>query len=198
VAVEPLPVALIPEALSGDGPVRDLPGLTQADPRHAAEPRARLAAIGFQAMNPRWDGSLCLPGGVTHWIGVSAGETVYLQGSVSLAMAQGLGGGADVSAEALAATLSRPERLAVALRSATLAGDGAAVTGALLGADLAAMKPMWLGQEVAVIGSGAPVAAMRQALEAQGVMVTLVSDDAACQRGFEVLGATFGAARHAP
>ncbi|MEM9580508.1 MAG: 2-dehydro-3-deoxygalactonokinase, partial [Pseudomonadota bacterium] len=79
---------------------------------------------------------------------------------------------------AVSDTLSRPETLAGALftlRAADLlTGQSATVTrarlsGALIGAELAAAKPYWLGQRVAIVGSDAVSALYGRALAAQGV-----------------------------
>lgn len=79
-----------------------------------------------------------------------------------------LGGAETPDMTALSDTLSRPERLAAQLRSAQVAGDAAAITGHLVGAELAAAKVYWLGQEVVLLGQGP----YYDALKVQGVLVT--------------------------
>jgi len=84
----------------------------------------------------------------------------------------------DAFGDAVADTLSRPERLGqrlFAIRAdATLNGTQAAVSrarlsGTLIGAELAATRPYWLGQQVAVAGAPALADLYARALAAQGV-----------------------------
>ncbi|MEO0401003.1 MAG: 2-dehydro-3-deoxygalactonokinase, partial [Pseudomonadota bacterium] len=74
--------------------------------------------------------------------------------------------------------LSRPEGLAASLFSLRAEGlldglDGdaarARLSGLLIGAELASMRPYWLGQQVAMIGADALSRAYVAALEPQGV-----------------------------
>lgn len=189
---DPLPTPIMPAQLLTGSAALVLPGLGQDRPRHRLE-AARLTALGFLALNPGWDGAICLPGPVTHWLSVSAGEAVYLQGSVSLRLAEGLGmKPADPDTTALSEALSRPERLSTALRSAALADDAAVAAGWLIGAELAASRPLWLGQQVAVLGDGAAASAYRAALAAQGLPATVGSAAAMAEKGMTALGTTFG------
>ena len=82
--------------------------------------------------------------------------------------------------EALSDTLSKPERLAAKLASARAEArlqdqEGSNVQaqtwGALLGAELSATRPYWLGQEVVVLGDGGMAQGYQDALAAQGVSV---------------------------
>ena len=79
---------------------------------------------------------------------------------------------------ALSSTLSRPEGLAgrlFALRASHLVNDidgvtlRSELTGLLVGAELAAAKPYWLGQNVAIIGADAVSMPYAAGLAAQGV-----------------------------
>ena len=129
---------------------------------------------GFLALNPDWDGVICLPGTHSKWVHISAGEIVsfktFLTGelfetiSKNTVLRHSLSGADwdnDAFTEALSSTLSRPERLAGALfclRAADLlhgqssAAARAQLSGTLIGAELAAAKPYWLGQRIAIIG----------------------------------------------
>ena len=192
---ETLPAKVTPDQLMTGAGALVLPGLEQGRPRHRMD-GARLPALGFLALNGDWDGVICLPGSVTHWLSVSAGEAIFLQSAVSLRLVQTLGlsvQGPD--AAALSDGVSRPERLASALRSAALSGSGAAATGWLVGAELASTKALWLGQQVAILGDGTAAAAYRTALEAQGLPVTLASAAAMAEKGMAALGAKFGLTR---
>jgi 2-dehydro-3-deoxygalactonokinase len=83
-------------------------------------------------------------------------------------------------------TLSRPERLMTAisdlraddvLNKADPQTAHARLSGLLVGAEIAALKPYWLGQAVAIIGAETLCAAYARALTHQGV--TAESFDAA-------------------
>lgn len=192
---EALPARLMPEQLMTGAGALVLPGLEQASPRHRID-GARLTALGFLALNEGWDGVICMPGAVTHWLSVSAGEAVFLQSALSLRLSAALGAGLeDPDPDALSTALSRPERLASALRSATLTRSAAAVTGWLIGAELASTKPLWLGQQVAVLGDGPGASAYRAALAAQGLPVTIAPATAMAEKGMRALGTKFGLAR---
>jgi len=150
---------------------------------------------GFLALNPGWDGVLCLPGTHTKWVEVSAGEVVSFRtamtGDLFAAISEhtvlkhsAQGGDWSEAAfdTAVAETLSRPEQLAMRLfgiRAAGLVGAPdagsarASLSGLLIGAELAASKPYWLGQQIAVIGDGALSALYVRALAAQGAPATM-------------------------
>lgn len=171
--------------------VHALPGLSQAAPcavMRGAVPRLS----GFLRLNPDWDGVVCLPGEVTHWVQVSAREAVSFQsaltGQLARAAAQGMGldaagaWGKTALAEAAADSIARPELLAARLASiqaAAALGQIPAETargrvwGLLLGAELAAARPYWLGQNLALIAAAPLHGLYTAALEAQGLPVTL-------------------------
>lgn len=52
-----------------------LPGVRQAEPFDEMGFEATRIA-GFLALNPGFDGALCLPGALTRWVQISAGEIV--------------------------------------------------------------------------------------------------------------------------
>ncbi len=164
----PLPAALLPDTV-GSG----LPGLTQETPPDCLDGWTRLMLIGLAGMPPYRDGIACVATPtLAHWVHLSAGEAVSCQSFLTPRLAAALGAAEEADAEALADTLSRPERLAAHLRVAEVRGAPAALTGHLLGAELAAARPYWLGQEVNLIGPKAAIGARAAALEAQGVPVT--------------------------
>ncbi len=177
----PLPATL---AASGSPPLRIVPPLAQAAPP-ARSDGAEARVAGLLARRPGFDGVACVVGPrMTHWLHLSAGEVVSLQGFATGALLAGLAAPAGADAEAagfdaaLDAVLSRPERLAAALGAAQLdpSGREAAILGALVGAELAAARPYWLGQEVTVIGEDPLAAAMTRALAQQGVAVQQQDD----------------------
>lgn len=167
-----------------------VPGLSQATPPNVMRGEETQIA-GFLALEPDFDGVLCLPGTHTKWVHLSAGEVVSFQTAMTGELFDLLSRhsvlrhtvGSDTLdpeafAEAVSDTLSRPERLAQGLFSiradATLNGTVASVSrarlsGALIGAELAATRPYWLGQQVVVAGAPALADLYARALAGQGV-----------------------------
>ena len=169
-----------------------LPGLSQAAPPDVMRGEETQIA-GFLAQHPEFDGVLCLPGTHAKWVRISAGEVVgfttamtgelyaLLAGQSVLrhAVAQDAASGDHPAfEEAVADMISEPERLAQRLFSIRarsvlegLGGDaaGAALSGLLIGAELAATRGYWLGQAVAVAGEPALARLYARALAAQGV-----------------------------
>ncbi|WP_397543079.1 2-dehydro-3-deoxygalactonokinase [Roseovarius salis] len=170
---------------------RALPGFTQSDPPDVIGGWVRLWIAGFLAGNTNWDGVICArEGGVSHWVHVSAQEAVSSQSFLSLRIAETLDGAAEPEIQAVADSLSRPERLAAHLRSAQVSGDGGAITGHLIGAELAAARVYWLGQQVAVLdASSSPHAA---ALAQQGVPCECRDPDMLVGPGLAALGRALG------
>ncbi|MGD9866058.1 MAG: 2-dehydro-3-deoxygalactonokinase [Pseudodonghicola sp.] len=188
-AVPAKPSDLVPLPLPDAGALA-LPALSQVSPS-GLMPGAAARIAGFFALNPRWDGVICLPGPLTHWVQVSAEEVVSFQSFLSGTLAAALaaapllhealadqGWAEEDFAEALDTTLSRPERLAAGL--AALQADHALgrlaagtaparLSGLLTGAELAAARPYWLGQQVAILGEPADTRPYAAALERQGV-----------------------------
>lgn len=172
--------------------VHVIPGIRQMTPPDVMRGEETQIA-GFLATNAGWDGVICLPGTHTKWVHVSAGEVISFKtcmtGELFALLAQqsvlrhSIADGswdADAFAEAMSQTLSRPEGLAgglFAIRAAQLVQDTNTVTlrarlsGLLIGTELAATKPYWLGQEVALIGAEAVSMPYIAGLAAQGVQV---------------------------
>ena len=149
---------------------------------------------GFLALNPGWDGVMCLPGTHSKWVQVSAGEVVsfqtFMTGEIfALLSRQSVlrhsvssdGWDAEAFAGAVSDGLSNPERIAArlfSLRTGDLlqgvdnATSRARLSGLLIGAELAAARPYWLGQQIAVLGSADVSKPYVAALSAQGVPAT--------------------------
>ena len=177
-----LPLAAGVHPVPGSTTVFLLGGLTQASPPdrlHGAE--APLA--GFLDLNPGFDGVVCLPGPITVWGEVSAGEVIstrsFLSGDVvrglrtgvlAPALAQAEDWDAEAFGAALSSTLSRPERLASGLAELRVSGAPySSLHGLLIGAELAATRAYWLGRPLAVIAGRAAARPYLAALSAQGV-----------------------------
>ena len=170
--------------------VRIAPGLMQADPADVMRGEETQIAGALRLM-PGYDGILCLPGTHSKWAHISAGEVVSFQTfmtgelfallSTASVLRHGMqGSGWDEAAFDTAVTdaLSRPERLGARLFSLRAQGLIAGLTpdaararlsGLLIGMELAAARPYWLGQRVTLIGAEKLSTAYARALAAQGV-----------------------------
>lgn len=141
-----LPAPVLPRAGKG------LPGFIQDRPADVIGGWTRLWIAGFLARHPDWDGVIrATDGGVSHWIRISADEAVSSQSFLTPRLIALLGGAAEPDPGAIENSLSRPERLAAHLRVAEVTGEAGDVSGHLIGAELAAARPYWLGQRVAVL-----------------------------------------------
>lgn len=172
----------------------DPPGLMLAD---------AVRIRGFLALNDTFDGVICLAGPRTRWVHISAGEIVSFQSFVTgdfiatafAAMGNSGQPGAGLG-DAVASAISKPE--AVAARIGALeAGHRLGtvpdqtirdeVWGLFLGLELAAARPYWLGQRVALIGSGDRMAAYRTAMQVQGVLLEEADEEEAMLAGFRAI-----------
>lgn len=182
-APDVLPAPVLPDA------GKRLPALSQDNPADIVSGWVRLWIAGFLQGRPNWDGVICaLQGDVSHWLHISAEEVVSSQSFLTPRLIAPLGGGMEVDTEAVSDTMSRPERLAALLRVAELTGNAGAITGYLIGAELAAARPYWLGQQLGVIGGDAATAkAYAKALEAQGVPVEQAASEDVLAQGLEVM-----------
>ena len=177
-SAQDVPAPALPETLP-------VPGLSQEKPRGSLCPAARLRIAGALAARQNWDGAICLPmADVTHWCQISAGEVVSFQSALTPLLARSLGASELADPDALADTMSRPERLALHLRSATLMQSADAVTGHLLGAEMAAMRPYWLGQRMIVIAQNSLYSG---ALSLQGAPVETLSPQDCAREGLIAL-----------
>ena len=170
--------------------VHILPGLCQQSPADVMRGEETQIA-GFLAKTPGFDGVICLPGTHTKWAQISAGEVIsfrtfmtgeffaLLSNSSVLRHSLAKGWDEEAFAKAVSDGLSKPESMAsrfFSLRAESLLTDldGAAATarlsGLLLGAELAAAKPYWLGQRVALIGNATLAKHYATGLALQGVV----------------------------
>lgn len=166
------------------------PGLKQTQPADVMRGEETQIAGALRLM-PGYDGVLCLPGTHSKWVHVSAGEVVSFQTfmtgemfallSEASVLRHGMqGAGWDDAAfdVAVSDALSRPEKLGARLFSLRAEGliaglSGAAarsrLSGLLIGTELAAARPYWLGQRVTLVGAEKLSAAYARALSAQGI-----------------------------
>ncbi|WP_300034918.1 2-dehydro-3-deoxygalactonokinase [uncultured Roseobacter sp.] len=212
----PMDSNLTPAPVSCGLDVRIISGLSQQAPADVMRGEETQIA-GFLQLNPGWDGVLCMPGTHTKWVHLSAGEVVSFQtfmtgelfallsnASVLRHTVSGEGWDNQAFEKAVSDTLARPEKLAgmlFGLRAGQLLADTApeqsraALSGLLVGAELAASRPYWLGQNLAILGTGTQANAYRNALTPQGVSCLMVDTERATLAG---LTAAYRLLREAP
>lgn len=167
-----------------------LPGVKQMSPPDVMRGEETQIS-GFLRKFPDFDGVLCLPGTHTKWVQISAGEIVSFrtcmtgelfallsEASVLRHSVQSTAFDQDAFETAVRDGISNPADLATQLfrlRAASLILDmGPALartrlSGLLIGSELAATKPYWLGQQVAIIGTSTLSDRYCAALTAQGL-----------------------------
>lgn len=206
----PLDPAAMVQVPTTDGRIRVsiAPGLKQMKPADVMRGEETQIA-GALALWPGFDGILCLPGTHTKWVHVSAGEVVSFQTfmtgelfallSEQSVLRHGLqGAGWDDAAfdTGLSDALSRPERIAARLFSLRAEGliaglaapqARARLSGLLIGIELAAARPYWLGQPVALIGSEGLSRSYARALAAQGAEARILPGTACTLAGLASL-----------
>lgn len=176
--------------------VRIAPGLRQNTPADVMRGEETQIA-GALALMPGFDGVMCLPGTHSKWAHISAGEVISFQtfmtgelfallSSQSVLRHSIAADGHDAVAfdTGLSDALSRPERIAsrlFTLRAEGLLTDASPIaarsrlSGLLIGIELAAAKPYWLGQPVTLIGDETLCSHYAHALQAQGLTPTSLS-----------------------
>lgn len=176
-----------------------IPGIKQMKPADVMRGEETQIS-GFLVRNPNWDGVICLPGTHTKWVHISADEVVSFQTFMTGELFQTLSaqtvlrhsvadkGWDDAAfADGLETAMARPERLAARLFSlransllhnTTGAESRAHLSGLLIGAELAAAKPYWLGQQIAVIGDSGLSKLYVDALATQAAPATQVNASA--------------------
>ena len=176
--------------------VQIVPGLMQARPADVMRGE-EVQIAGALALAPKFDGVICLPGTHGKWVHVSAGEVVSFQTQMTgelfdllsrqSVLRHGIAtDGWDDAAfdSALSDALSRPERIGARLFALRAEGllqglppqaARARLSGLLIGMELAAARPYWLGQPVMVVGADATSRAYIRALSAQGLSPAALS-----------------------
>ncbi len=189
-----------------------VPGVRQLAPHLDVMRGEETQIAGILTVLPGFDGVACLPGTHTKWAHLSAGEIVgfrtVMTGELFATIARrtvlrhSLGGDGweeDAFLHAVSDALSRPETLTARLfelRAADLLrGQDAAIgrsilSGLLIGAELAATKPWWLGRDVVVTGSETTTRAYVAALAAQGLNPRILAADDMTLAGLAAIGGT--------
>ncbi len=173
--------------------VHVIPGIKQMTPPDVMRGEETQIA-GFIANNPKFDGVLCLPRTQTKWVRISAEEVVsfetYITGEMLALLSHqsvlqhviGEHWDQDAFQDAVAEAMSKPEKIAARLFTlhagglvADLSPDTARarLSGLLIGCEIAASRPYWLGQDVVLLGGGALCAPYQGELTSQGAMVRL-------------------------
>ena len=186
------------------------PGLKQITPADVMRGEETQIA-GALALMPGFDGVICLPGTHSKWVHISAGEVVsfqtFLTGEMFALLSEqsvlrhGMADGGwqdDAFDQGVANALSHPEKIAARLFTLRAEGliaglaSGAArarLSGLLIGIELAAAKPYWLGRPVVLIGSPVLQSNYARALANQGLIAEPLDATActlsglACARG---------------
>ena len=190
----------------GGRPVLIAGGVMQTQPPDVMRGEETQIA-GVLAARPDFDGVICLPGTHTKWVRISAGEICHFQtvmtGEVfALLRNQSVlrhsmsDGATDPQttgfADAVSDALSRPHQAwarLFRLRAADLNGNAppgsaeAALSGTLIGLDLGAARPYWLGEQVLILGAPHLAALYAQALELQGAAPITGDADTATRAG---------------
>ncbi|WP_050523215.1 2-dehydro-3-deoxygalactonokinase [Pseudorhodobacter wandonensis] len=188
-------------------------GVKQLDPADVMRGEETQIA-GLLAARPDFDGVVCLPGTHTKWVRVSAAEICsfqsFMTGEIFALLAeqsilrhtvQATEFDAEAFDGAVQDALAQPHRAfgrLFQLRAGALVGDltpevaRSTLSGLLIGWELAAAKPYWLGQEVALVGSPALSALYARALVAQGVQVSEADAQAATLAGLHRAWKTIG------
>lgn len=139
---------------------------------------AHAAALGaFVADHAQWDGIVVFAGPVSTWAHVSAGELISFRSSLALKLAcdvirdrglDTLDHVGDAFNDAVSSGLSNPESVFSKLSASA---DSETHLGHVLGADLAAFRSYWLGQDIVILGEGDAAHWIEAALKSQFAMV---------------------------
>lgn len=181
-----------------------LPGIRQDTPPDVMRGEETQIA-GVLARTPGFDGIVCLPGTHTKWVHLSAAEVVsfrtFMTGEIyallkdrSVLRHAMPGEGWDDAAFEVAVqdAMARPAAVGAelfAIRAASLLAGmradaaRARLSGLLIGIELAAARPYWLGQDVRIIGETGIASAYFRALRAQGVAARALPADEMTRSG---------------
>ena len=176
-----------------------LPGIKQIKPADVMRGEETQIA-GFLHHDPDFDGVICLPGTHTKWVHISAGEIVsfqtFMTGELFSLLSKQSVLRHSVTTDEWDATafsvgvedaMSRPQAVAAqlfGLRAGSLVADlspssaRSRLSGLLIGTELAAARPYWLGRNVAIIGADFVAGLYGDALVKQGLNTSAVDVEA--------------------
>ncbi len=155
---------------------------------------------GFLAESPNFNGVLCLPGTHCKWVHISAGEVVsfrtFMTGEMFALICNNSvlrhsvtddGWDAKAFEVAVSDAISRPSAVSgnlFSIRAESLLCDldsaaaRARISGLLIGIELAAARPYWLGQDVVIVGASGIATAYSTALAQQGAQTrSVIAED---------------------
>ena len=169
--------------------VRVLPGIKQIAPADVMRGEETQIA-GVLLEQPDFNGVICLPGTHTKWIKVTAGEIVgfrtFMTGEIFNLLSthsvvrfslDDAGWDAAEFTSSVKISAAEPEGFAgrlFAIRADTLVlglappAANARLSGALIGAELAAARSLWLDHDVLIVGNGIQVSLYGEGLRALG------------------------------
>lgn len=190
------------EVIKVPGSNRDvyiLPGIKQIHPAQVMRGEETQIA-GLLQSDPRFEGTVCLPGTHTKWArvvdGCLAEFTTAMTGELFALLSQSSvlkhsmaeqGWDPESFGAAVKETLDAPQTIATrlfGLRAEMLIGDLSSamatsqLSGMLIGIELAATRAYWQDNSVGLIGASALCAKYQMALEAEGVDVTVLDNKA--------------------
>lgn len=194
------PTDLIPQHIDGIGQmnVSCLPALVQNQP-FGLLAGGILRCDAYLSLNKNWDGVIFLPGQPNQWVLTSAEEIISFQSFSTETIVQSQWSEStpeiDESAltEALQDTLSRPETLAArlaelqslyVLKRISAPQAYSRLWGVCLGAEFAAARPYWLGQNIAMIAAYDHATPYRIAFDSLAIPVTLADEKQMTLLGF--------------
>lgn len=186
-----------------------IPGIRQDHPADVMRGEETQIA-GLLAERPDFDGTICLPGTHSKWVHISAGEVVsfqtFLTGELFALLASqsvlkhsvaSAGWDENSFRDALNDAISQPKMFAARLfsiRAEHLIGDlspeiaRSRLSGLLIGLELSAARPYWLGQDVVIIGASDLAHAYDQALRTQGLSPRVYDAEKLTIAGLAVAG----------
>ena len=170
---------------------------------------------GLLAQRPGFDGVACLPGTHTKWAEISAGEVCsfvsVMTGEIFALLSrqsvlrhtigpQGLDRAEFL--ESLDASLTQPQSIAARLFSIRAEGLVAGIdpvvarsrlSGLLIGLELAATRPWWLGRAIVIVGSSALAETYRMALDHVGATAEVMDGETVTLAGLSAAYAAVSA-----
>lgn len=174
--------------------MRIIPGLSQSDPADVMRGE-EVQIAGVLARWPGFSGTVCLPGTHTKWASIAGGQVTQFRTLMTgemfelLAMRSVLRhslapGPADMDAFRDGLRLARGQDMPLhlfALRAESLLGSPdpvalrARLSGLLIGQELAATRPLWLGRDIAIVASAGLEPLYLAALESFGATARTLS-----------------------